>query len=283
MLFNGLMNKPPRPTPPLPPARIWVLLASEASAAVIFRRGPSKWTRLYVWNTKTDELIPGSWFEGQLYAESSDLSPDGEHLIYFARNEKQWRREAGMAKFGVASFYTWTALCCPPWVKAIGLWGVSAGCIGGGIFSGNNSVRVYARYPDTALIKPDDFTLLEQAGVQHVPAMLASMYRSGWKNTQRSPGNDYHMSHPYTLHKQQLELRLFLPDPKLMRQYTWHGPQPAPGLEGASWADVDQQGRLVYARAGKLYGFVEGNEIELADLNLDQPPKKTFALKLDTP
>lgn len=36
------------------PARLFVLLAREASAGVILRRGPSKWVQLIKWNTDAD-------------------------------------------------------------------------------------------------------------------------------------------------------------------------------------------------------------------------------------
>jgi hypothetical protein len=250
-----------------------VLLASEASTAVIFRRGPSRWTRLYLWNTKTDEITPGSWFAGRLYEFNSDLSPDGEHLIYFARNEAKWRREAGMTKFGVDLFHSWTALCRPPWVKAIGLWSVSAGCTGGGFFSGNRRLQVYnADSRNPTLLTASGFTATGPEAGQHVPTMLASMLRTGWREI--SPGLYSFIDPllPLTLSKQDLELRLSQSfNFKLIRHYLWHGLLPAPELDTVSWADLDQQGRLVYARKGRLFAHAEGHEIVLADLNLDQP------------
>lgn len=267
-----------RPKPPLPAARIWVLLASEASLAVIFRRGPSKWTRLYLWNTQTDEFTVGSWFSGQLYADFSDLSPDGEHLIYFARNESPARQQAARNKFGVDHFETWTALCKPPWVKAIGLWSVSGGMTGGGTFSGNRKVWLNnSGSKDNALIKAGGFTVMYQDNPnrpQQVPTLLTSMQRTGWRGIQPSLYAHVNSMLPLTIHKQTLELRLSESNFKVTKEYLWHRPQPALGRVGADWADVDQQGRLVYARAGKMYALTKGVEVELADLNLDQPPKQ---------
>ena len=78
---------------------------------------------------------------------------------------------------------------------------------------------------------------------------------------------------PFTLRKGLLELHISHDKvTRLKPVYHWRGPPPAPELEGAPWADLDQQGRLVYARAGCLYAFIGGRELELADLNLDQPP-----------
>lgn len=247
-----------------------MLLASETSLAVIFRRGPSRWTRLYLWDTQTDEITPGSWSFGHLYADYSDLSPDGGHLIYFARNESPQRQQAARAKFGVSHFETWTALCKPPWVKALGLWGVAGGWAGGGVFSGNCKVWLHNSYSwNKALVKPGGFTVMYQDNLkppQQIPTLLTSMQRTGWRGIKTG----LYVQPPLALHKQTLELRL---GTKLTKEYLWHGPQLAPGLVGAAWADVDQQGRLVYARAGKLYALSDGLETELADLNLDQPSK----------
>ncbi|WP_161883251.1 hypothetical protein [Deinococcus alpinitundrae] len=267
--------RPPKSPPPLPPARIWVLLASEASTAVIFRRGPSRWTRLYLWNTRTDEITPGSWFEGQLYEAMSDLSPDGEHLLYFARNESLGRQRAAKVRFGVDRFDTWTALCRPPWVKAVGLWRVSGGFTGGGVFDKNRTVWLYNIYSSAETpIQPGGFTVRLGKAESQPPILLASMQRSGWQGIQPSASSSVGDSLPLTLHKGALELRLSKFEYKVHKTYLWHKPQPAPGLEGASWADIDQQGRLVYARAGKLLAVTAGHEVELADLNPDQPLKR---------
>ena len=47
-------------------------------------------------------------------------------------------------------------------------------------------------------------------------------------------------------------------------------------LDGAEWADWDQQGRLVFAKSGKLFALAadavgEGIPQELADFNSNQP------------
>jgi hypothetical protein len=48
-------------------------------------------------------------------------------------------------------------------------------------------------------------------------------------------------------------------------------------LQGASWADWDQAGRLVYVRAGRLFaGKVENGQLverELLDLNPNRPTR----------
>ena len=46
-------------------ARLYVLLARESPAAVVFRRGPSKRVLLLSWDTETDELREGQWLNGR--------------------------------------------------------------------------------------------------------------------------------------------------------------------------------------------------------------------------
>lgn len=268
--------KPGRPDRSLPAlARIWVLLASEASTAVIFRRGPSRWTRLYLWNTKTDEITPGSWFRGRLYEDMSDLSPDGKHLLYFARNEERQRQEAARETFGVEHLFAWVALSRPPQVKALGLWNVGAGAVAGGVFTGNQELQLHLLHSPDGLINPQGFRVTALPGGEGVPILLTSLERRGWQGIPQSGYSFVGPLLPLTVRIQDLELRLSeAADFRLDKTYRWHGQSSAPDLEGASWADLDQQGRLVYARDGRLYAFVKGHEILLADLNLDQPPAR---------
>ena len=66
------------------PARLHVILAREASKAVIFRRGPSDQVCTLGWDLVTDTFAMGQWLKGRIYEYRSDLSPDGELMIYFA-------------------------------------------------------------------------------------------------------------------------------------------------------------------------------------------------------
>lgn len=259
------------------PARVWVLLASEANTAVIFRRGPSRWTRLYLWDTQTDVITPGSWFAGRLYEWLSDLSPNGQHLLYFARNESKRRVQAAAEKFGDGPMWSWTALCQPPYVRALGLWNASDGYSGGGIFRDNRTLSLnHSGQPLREQIKPENFNVLVLNGQRPVDVCLAALQRTGWRVTER-PKRWIGMGelHPIVLRKGLLELRFICPPTyKTYVSYAWHGADPVDVLDGASWADFDQQQRLVVAKVGRLYR-VEGNEAkELIDLNSDQPKRQ---------
>src|SRR5688572_25493249 len=67
-----------------PPPRLALVRAAAAPVAVIFRRGPSKYVEVIRWDLERDVFVRGQWFRGRIYDRRSDLSPDGELLVYFA-------------------------------------------------------------------------------------------------------------------------------------------------------------------------------------------------------
>lgn len=113
------------------PPRLSFLLASDAPVGIVLRRGPSKMVRVFLWNREKDKFKPSSWFKGKIYAELSDLSPDGRYMIYFAMGGVAWAiPETGG---------TWTAISQVPSLKAIALWGQGDTRGGGGVFTSNRS------------------------------------------------------------------------------------------------------------------------------------------------
>lgn len=106
------------------PARVHVLLASDAPIGVIIRRGPSKSVCTIGWDRRNDTFTLGQWLRGRIYERRSDLSPDGRHLIYFAMNGRWKSRTRG----------SWTAISKAPYLKAIGLWAKGDCWHGGGLF-----------------------------------------------------------------------------------------------------------------------------------------------------
>ncbi len=109
------------------PARLHVLLARNATTGVVIRRGPSPQVCTVGWDRKTDTFALGQWFKGRIYERRSDLSRDGQFLIYFAMNGK-WHGEAKGS---------WTAIAKAPYLKAVALWGKGDCWNGGGLFTDN--------------------------------------------------------------------------------------------------------------------------------------------------
>ncbi|HSF95533.1 MAG TPA: hypothetical protein VLA52_10960 [Thermohalobaculum sp.] len=109
-------------------ARLHVLLAREAAAAVVIRRGPAKAVGIFGWNRETGEITPGQWLRGRIYERRCDLSPDGRHLIYFAMNGK-WQDPVSKG--------SWTAISRAPWLKAVTFYPWGDCWVGGGLFLDN--------------------------------------------------------------------------------------------------------------------------------------------------
>lgn len=85
-------------------ARLDVLLAKNASRALVLRRGPRGQVATIGWDRSTDSFMLGQWFKGSIDADDCDLSPDGEHFLYQARKK---------------SFEVWTVVSRWPYLKAL--------------------------------------------------------------------------------------------------------------------------------------------------------------------
>ncbi len=128
-----------------PPPRLFVIMARDAPAAVVIRRGPASWARVTFWNTASDVLTPGSWFRGRIYEEKCDLSPDGELLVYAAYRGRRLRTSYSDS---------WTAISRAPWLHALVLWPMGTTYGGGGRFMDNRRVVLRgagAAHPDHPL------------------------------------------------------------------------------------------------------------------------------------
>lgn len=111
--------------------KLFVLFASQAHEAIIFRRGPSAWFHLIRWNTDQDTFFHGAWFKGRIYPERCDLSPDGELLLCFMHKG---------SKLGTDYKDSWLAISRSPWLHALWLWPQGTTYAGGGRFTDDRSV-----------------------------------------------------------------------------------------------------------------------------------------------
>jgi hypothetical protein len=136
------------------PARLHVLLASEAKVGVVWRRGPSKQVCSILWDRAKDTFELGQWLKGRIYERRADLSPDGRHLIYFAMNGK-WDGKTGGS---------WTAVSRAPYLKALALYGKGDGWHGGGLFTGERSYWLNDGYGHREL---EDSQRLRRDGTWH--------------------------------------------------------------------------------------------------------------------
>lgn len=274
--------------------QLTVILARQAPVGVIFRRGPARWTQVIKWNTATDVFEAGQWFRGRIYDRRCDLSPSGEKLIYFSA--KHHLRNAHPSYTA-----TWTAISKIPYLTALALWPNGGTTYhGGGLFAAEDTIglnsyvhrhsnpardlpaRAHPSHapPPGLQVEPLAFT----SGDQLFPLRLV---RDGWRLT--TPG-DVHVDgsvsrgclvrsskhQPYRLQLdfdyQEAKYSLIdLTAERLENRV----------LDGASWADFDHDGRLVFARDGQLFRMRVDRPLEcqiLADFH-DRKPNRLIAPK----
>lgn len=231
---------------PLVPPRLHVLLAREADTAVVFRRGPTNHTAVVGWDRKTDEFQVGQWLKGRIYEERSDLSPDGKHLIYFAKNMRRHSETGG----------TWTAISRAPYLKALTLLGKGDCWHGGGLFEDSQTYwlnEVYAHREirdESNLRRTVEYPGDKYNGGKPLDIYYLRLIRDGWvmRTIERAydspvvfdkPIDDY-----WTLRKlawsRSSAHQLIGSKGELIEHPAW------------GWADIDR-GRLVWASNGCLF------------------------------
>ena len=94
---------------------LYVIVATRAPVAVVFRRAQGWWL-VSRWDLTTGDLEHGAWFRGTLYPRRCDLSPDGKLLCCFAL---QFSRREFMGQTGL---HTYTAVSKLPWLFALAAW-----------------------------------------------------------------------------------------------------------------------------------------------------------------
>ncbi len=277
-------------------------MAREAPVCVLFRRGPSKWTQLVKWRTDSDSFDMGHWFKGRIYEHRSDLSPNGRFLIYFASkiNKRTIQDTDGYT-------YAWTAISAPPQYKALMLWPKGDCWHGGGLFKSNSDVWLNHR-PDSALPHPKHVSSMfkvmpnPEASGEDEPIHSMRLTQTGWICTQHGKFKMAGWSGWQTeqteiwekegragkrLRRELLKIDFESYGGPYVERYTLITKNGTPiTIADATWAELDQKGKLVFARFGKIFrgrldkGGIE--ELTLIDLNGNEPPKKV-ANKTDAP
>ena len=246
-------------------ARLFMILARKSPTAVIFRRGPSKWVQLIRWNTSSDTFELGQWLHGRIYERRCDLSPDGSLLVYFA--QKISARTLRDKEYT----YAWTAISKPPYWTALALWPKGDCWNGGGLFPSNKALVLYhlEKVKAHAKHKPPGWfhvTLSNRGRGEDDPIFSDRLERDGWKLKQEWKVEN--LMHPKWYRNLQPEVR---ERPKqsgdatlrLVRSMTRldymeefsvvHAKTERVPIARASWADWDQNGRLVFCRDGKVF------------------------------
>jgi len=273
-----------------PAPRLSLLQARDADVAVIFRRGPSKWVEVIRWDTHRDVFEHGHWFHGRIYERRCDLSPDGQHLIYFVS------KFSGRTIEDEDYTYAWTAVSRPPWLTALALWPKGNCWWGGGQFLNNRRLLLNHR-PDEATPHPNHKPPVAlsvepnpDARGEDDPLYSTRLTRDGWIVTQiwdwRPPTRwdegftTITPEHRDRVHRNGLiSIRM----ERSLSGYRYRerfeilhaGGAGAPDLTGVDWADWDRAGRLIFLRAGAVWAAsVNATRIEsprqLIDLTADK-------------
>ena len=180
------MTQPDPSSKRLVPARLHVLLAREASTAVVIRRGPTRHTAVIGWDRKADRFKLGQWLYGRIYERRCDLSPDGRHLIYFAMNGR-WQSNAKGA---------WTAISRAPYLKAVSLFAKGDCWHGGGLFQTsrdywlNDGCGHQVLDEDRRLRKVAAYPWHEHYGGECLGVYYIRLQRDGWQMKYTSPDGE---------------------------------------------------------------------------------------------
>jgi hypothetical protein len=260
-------------------ARLYALIARARRVGVVFRRGPSKQVRLIRWSLSNDRFQPGQWLKAHVYVERCDLSPDGELLCYFAGNYR-------------APYATWTAISRPPYFTALALWAKGDAWGGGGLFDSRMRLRLnhrpepYHHRDEIALAEgfrlPKRFVvepLGEHAGLGEDNSIRGMrLRRDGWLFVQGPQGKRWAFDAPVGLTTEAPEIVAKPMNTRAGLQYTLRvachgayerdgrasvetaelvGPGPTQSilreLGRVDWADLDHNGDVLWAWAGKLW------------------------------
>jgi hypothetical protein len=107
-----------------PHVRLRLFFATENDRAVILRQGPSTQCRMILWHRDTDTFKDGQWIKQRIYLDRCDLSPDGQHFIYFTLSG-HWSDESEGA---------YSVVSRPPYFTALSVFPEGSTWGGGGRF-----------------------------------------------------------------------------------------------------------------------------------------------------
>jgi len=256
------------------PARLFVILARTAPLAVILRRGPSEWVRSILWHTDSDTFEPGQWFHGRIYERRCDLSPGGAYFIYFAN------KISGSTIRDPEYTCAWSAVSRPPYLTALALWPKGDCWHGGGLFDDDRTIWLN-HWPGQATphprhVPPREIHVIPNplARGEDSPIYHRRLKRDGWVRQQDNLWMRKYGPHRLTMEQGWWDFQAY--GGPYVLQYAVESGQEMMPIEGhAPSADWDQQGRLVFARDGKLFAADIGHhrldEREIADFNTHMP------------
>lgn len=273
--------------------RIDGLTAIEANKVILFRRGPSNYTQMLVWDFNTDKVTPGQWINSRVFTRRSDVSPDGKYVALFIRGHDNFISKSPTRIQPEPHEDTYVSISRPPYYTSIGLWFSSGSWGGAGIWKDN---QTFHAHPDpysfrSARQPPHEIKVIRKAYIRDPDFNIfrRKLFARGW--------------HPVASHQLQPEpkvvceitlatrIKAFLKliDPvlsikefigsantfskffvggQIIFHFRWEH-ETAQVLDNQGvlklelrrkehhplWIDIDNSGRLVYADKGCLYAW----------------------------
>lgn len=262
--------------------------------AVIFRRGPSKHVEIIRWDVSRDTFERGHWFHGRIYEKRSDLSPDGELLVYFA--SKFTRQTLADREYT----YAWTAVSRAPWLTALALWPKGDCWWGGGLFVAKRTLWLNhrpgeatphpAHRPSLLRVEPNP-----DAHGEDEPIYTRRLERDGWALRKEwstewqglRPGfrtitpEERVKRQPSGTRSVAIVLERRIDGLKYRERFELDGIDDRPELPPGplDWLDWDAQGRLIALSGGRVWAAeVADGRVdrfrELLDLRADRPVER---------
>lgn len=177
------------------PARIHAILARESELGIVIRRGPSKEVASFLWDTDTDSFELGQWFKGRIYERRSDISPDGEHFLYFGLN----------GLWDVANMGAWSAVSKTPYLKALDLYPTKTTVVGGGRFLDKKNYEIAGDSCPPPLRKDSGLVARQMpSGGDVTPEYdlyVSRLKRDGWLEVSGKEGDDENLEATLVLEK----------------------------------------------------------------------------------
>lgn len=230
--------------------KIRIEFAINGSKAVIVREGPAKWTRMLLWDTRTDRIVPGQWIHS--HVPYFTINSDASLVLAFIQS---YRRRHGCGP--------WVALSRSPWFTALGIWKIGDSWGGRCGFITDQKIFV------TPGIEEVEFEGKLRKGMSWTTTGPApSRDRRGWEAVSKD-GEPVLLRRKAKSRKLVLTLMQNLPDWNLtLVERTPYGERQET-FEKVHFADLDQQERVVLTRR-------DGKVIRVASTNAGFHTEKIF-------
>jgi len=258
-------------------ARLKCFLTRNSKKVIIYRRGPSKWTQMILWDLVDDKIKKGQWLHGSVHYGRSDVSPDGSYVAT-SISKQNWQNRDNK------EIYSWIAISKPPFFSSLITIFTKARQNSGGYFIDKDSYHINDKRENLKIEgNGSQYFLKFKYGKN--PNENEIRYKSlGWKIIQPWKGNYKETITPLIISKEVGNGYLINLE-QTYSDFSWtynfsilHENKSIVLDQEYEWLELDCNNRIIAAKEGKIYtttkSIFELNKIELvelADFNNDTP------------